>query len=78
VKGALGDEDDGEADGSMLLPSSVLSLFFSLFFLCFLCFFVFSVFVSLFVFSLYSASSIRSLPQFVPVFLSWSALLLVQ
>jgi hypothetical protein len=27
---ALGDEDDGEADGSMLLSSSVLPLFFLL------------------------------------------------
>ena len=54
VKLALRDKDDGEVDGSILLFSSVLSIFFllSVFFFCFLCFFAFSVFVSLVVRSL--------------------------
>ena len=60
AKLALGDEDDGEAGGSMLLPSSVLSLVFLLSVFCFLCFFAFSVFVSLFVFSMSNHSSVRS------------------
>jgi len=39
VKLVLGDEDDGEADRSKLLSSSVLPLFFLLFVFCFLCIF---------------------------------------
>jgi len=64
AKLALADEDDGEADGSMPLSSSVLSLFFLLsvffFFFAFCVSFAFSMFVSLSVFSLSSSSSVRS------------------
>jgi hypothetical protein len=46
LEAKLGDEDDGEADRSMLLSSSVLPLFFplSVFFFSFYVFFAFSVF----------------------------------